>query len=88
MSEQVLLVSHWVSVHLQAEDAQQEARVSVGAGEVPKDIRVEGGAIRTHLQITPVSEGLRSGAEVGQRPQVTLTWQTYGISPGLWFDFM
>lgn len=53
MSKQVLLVAGGVSGHLQTEDTQQEARVSVEAGEVLEDIRVEGRAIRTHLQGTP-----------------------------------
>lgn len=53
MSKQVLLVAGGVSGHLQTENTQQEARVSVEAGEVLEDIRVEGRAIRTHLQGTP-----------------------------------
>lgn len=78
--QQVLLVAHRVSVHLQTEDAQQEARVCVEAGEVPKDVRVEGGAKRAHLQITPGSEGLGAGPVLGPRggpgTSPTLTWQT------------
>lgn len=50
MAEQVLLVAGRVPGHFQTEDTQQEARVSVEAGEVLKDIRVEGRAIRAHLQ--------------------------------------
>lgn len=52
MPKQVLLVAGRVSGHLQAEDAQQEARISVEAGEVLKDVRVEGRTKRTHLQVT------------------------------------
>lgn len=51
----MLLVVGRVSGNLQAEDTQQEARVSVEAGKVLQDIRVEGRAIRTHLQVTPES---------------------------------
>lgn len=53
VSQQVLLVAGGVSGHLQAENTQQEARVSVEAGKVLEDIRVEGRAIRTHLEVTP-----------------------------------
>lgn len=51
--QQVLLVAGGVSGHLQAENTQQEARVSVEAGKVLEDVRIEGRAIRTHLQVTP-----------------------------------
>lgn len=80
VSQQVMLVAGRVSGHLQAEDTQQEAGVSVEAGEVLQDVRVEGRAIGTHLQVTP--ELVRTCTEAGQRSQVTghrsqvrLTWQ-------------
>lgn len=49
----MLLVAAGVPGNLQAEDAQQEAGLSVEAGEVLQDVRVEGRAIRTHLPVTP-----------------------------------
>lgn len=49
VSQQVLLVADWVSGHLQAENTQQEAGVSVEAGKVLENIRVEGRAIGAHL---------------------------------------
>lgn len=73
VSQQVMLVAGRVSGHFQAEDTQQEAGVSVEAGEVLEDIRVEGRAIGTHLQVTP--ELMRTCAEAGQRSEVRLTWQ-------------
>lgn len=91
VSQQVLLVAHRVPGHLQAEDTQQEAGVRVDAGKVSKDVQVEGGAKQTHLQITPASEGQFPRWARGSRTRGgwgTLTWQTYGISPGLWLDFM
>lgn len=50
MFEQVLPVADGISGHFQTENTEQEARVSVEAGEVLKDVRVEGRAIRTHLR--------------------------------------
>lgn len=61
VSQQVLLVVDRISGHLQAEDTQQEAGVSVEARKVLDDVRVEGGAIRTHLKAT--AELTRSHAE-------------------------
>lgn len=52
MSKQVLLVAGGVPGHLQAEDTQQEARISVEAGKVLNDVRVERRTKRTHLQVT------------------------------------
>ena len=49
MPQQVLLVVDGVSGHLQTENTQQESRISVEAGEVLQDVRVEGRAIGTHL---------------------------------------
>ena len=113
MTQQVLLVAHRVPVHLQAEDAQQEARVCVEAGKVAQDVQVEGGAKGAHLQVTLGSEkeegkrrvskkarGQDEARDQGQGPGPgpgtrtrargggALAWQTYGISPGLWLDFM
>lgn len=48
--EQVLLVVAGVLHHLQAEDAEQERRLSMEGGEVLHDVRVEGRAKRAHLE--------------------------------------
>lgn len=47
--EQVLLVAGGVSGHLQTEDTEQEARVSMETGKVLQDVGVEGRAVGTHL---------------------------------------
>lgn len=66
----MLLVADGVPGHLQAEDAQQVAGLSVEAGEVLQHVRVEGRAVEAHLQdsaaITP--EQVRRSEEEQQEP--------------------
>lgn len=50
MPQQVLLVALWVLLDLQAEDAKHVARLLVEVDKVLQDVRVEGRAVRAHLE--------------------------------------